>query len=389
MRLLPFDYAARNLGRSPLRSLLSVGGAALVVVLVLGAAAFVSGMTQSLKVSASKNNVIILGAGSEESVERSEINMRTSTVLAASISGIREQLNVPYVSPEIHMAIPVMTAREQAEGSLGVIRGVTPSAFLVYPQVRIVEGRAPEAGADEIMIGQLVPAKLGVDESTLTVGTEIWIDDRPLTISGLFEAPSTVMDAEIWMPLTDLQVIAQRDSLSCVVVTLDDPDDFADVSAFAAQRLDLEIVAMREADYYAQLSDFFGPVRAMVLVTAGLIAMGGVLGGLNTMYAAFASRVRELGSLQTLGFSRLAIIISLVQESLLTAAVGSLIACTIGLLVFDGVAIRFSMGAFGLVVDGRVMTVSLLAGLALGVIGALPPAWRCLRLPITDALKSG
>jgi len=389
MRLLPFDYAARNLGRSPVRSLLSVGGAALVVVLVLGAAAFVSGMTQSLSVSASQNNVIVLGAGSEESVERSEIDMRTSTVLAASISRIRERLNVPYVSPEIHMAIPVMTERDQAEGSLGVIRGVTPSAFLVHPQVRIVEGRAPEAGADEVMIGQLVPAKIGVDDGALTVGSEIWIDDRPLTISGWFEAPSTVMDAEIWMPLTDLQVIAQRDSLSCVVVTLDDPDDFGDVSAFATQRLDLEIVALRESDYYAQLSDFFGPVRIMVLVTAGLIAMGGVLGGLNTMYAAFASRVRELGTLQTLGFSRLAIIITLVQESLLTTAVGSLLACTIGLLAFDGVAIRFSMGAFGLVVDGRVMTVSLLAGLALGVLGALPPAWRCLRLPITDALKSG
>ena len=389
MRFLPFEYAVRNLGRSPMRCLLSIAGAALVVVLVLGAAAFVTGMTQSLHVSASANNVIVLGAGSEESVERSEIDPLTATILAASVDGIEERLNVPYVSPEVHMALPVHTAPDQASGSLGVIRGVTPTAFLVHPQVQIITGRAPETGMDEIMIGRLVSAKLGLDDDALRVGSQVWIDDRALTISGLFEAPGTVMDAEIWMPLTDLQVIAQRDSLSCVVLTLNDSGDPSDVSVFAAQRLDLEIASMREADYYAQLADFFGPVRIMVLVTAALIAMGGILGGLNTMYAAFASRVRELGTLQTLGYSRIAIILSLVQESLLTAAIGALIACTVGLLVFDGVAIRFSMGAFGLVVDGRVMTVSLFAGLALGVIGALPPAWRCLRLPITDALKTG
>ena len=35
MRRLPFDYAVRNLGRSPVRLLLSVGGSTLVVLLVL------------------------------------------------------------------------------------------------------------------------------------------------------------------------------------------------------------------------------------------------------------------------------------------------------------------------------------------------------------------
>ena len=40
MRLLPFDYAVRNLGRSPTRLVLSVLGSTLVVLLVLAAGAF-------------------------------------------------------------------------------------------------------------------------------------------------------------------------------------------------------------------------------------------------------------------------------------------------------------------------------------------------------------
>ena len=84
MRQLPFEYAARNLGRSPVRSLLSIGGSTLVVLLVLASAAFVTGMKRSLHVTGAERNVIILGAGSEESIERSEVDVRTATIAATT-----------------------------------------------------------------------------------------------------------------------------------------------------------------------------------------------------------------------------------------------------------------------------------------------------------------
>jgi putative ABC transport system permease protein len=385
VRQLPFEYAVRNLGRAPVRLLLSIGGSTLVVLLVLAAAAFVTGMKQSLRVTGSARNVIILGSGSEESVERSEVDMRTPTVVAASVPGIRTQLGVPYVSPEIHAALAIKTDPTQDKGTLSVIRGIDSRAFLVHPQVRIVEGRPPEPGRNELMVGPLVATKLRLPE--LPVGGQLWIDDVPWTVSARFEAPRTVMDAEIWCPLTDLQIVAQRDSLSCVVLTLGEAE-LGDVQAFCARRLDLEIAAMSEQEYYQSLAAFFGPIRTMVLVTAALIAVGGILGGLNTMYAAFASRVRELGALQVIGFRRSSIVIALVEESALTAAIGAIIGIVIGVLLLDGLAIRFSMGAFGLEVDHRVILIALLAGLGLGVIGALPPAFRCLRMPVTEALKA-
>jgi ABC-type antimicrobial peptide transport system permease subunit len=173
-----------------------------------------------------------------------------------------------------------------------------------------------------------------------------------------------------------------------VVVTLGSAE-FGDVDAFCRQRLDLELAAMTEADYYRSLSVFYRPVRMLAWVTAGLIGLGGLLGGLNTMYAAFAARVREFGMLQSLGYTRGAIVTSLVQESVLITATGALIACFIGLAVLSGVAVRLSMGAFALVIDAPVIALGLGAGVALGAIGALPPAWRCLRLPITESLKTG
>lgn len=385
MRLLPWEYAVRNLGRHPLRLVLSVAGSTLVVLLVLAAAAFVRGMEKSLTVSGGGKNVLLLNAGSEESLERSETNPAAGSLAVANVDGIKTRLGIAYVSPEVHMATLVKEAPDSDRVLLTLLRGITPPAFLVHPQVRITEGRAP--GLNELLVGRLASAKMGVPDARLAVGHSLWFDNREWKISGRFEAPGTVMEAEIWCPLKDLQIAAKRENLSCVVLTLD-TGEFADVDLFAKRRLDLELVAMWEADYYSKLLKFYRPVRSIVWITALLIALGGLFGGLNTMYAAFAARVRELGALQAMGYSRGALVISLVQESLLAASAGALLASLLGLAALDGFAVRFTMGAFGLVMDGPVLVTGLLAGLLLGLIGALPPAWRCLRLPIAEALKS-
>jgi putative ABC transport system permease protein len=412
MRLIPFEYAVRNLGRAPSRLVLSIAGSAMVVLLILVAGGFVRGMSMALRATGGESNVILLGAGSEDSIERSEIEASTPSVVAASIPGIRSRAGVAYVSPEVSVMLPVALAggiatsgphaghdmgrtAETAEPKQAMFRGVTPVAALVHDNITLVQGRWPRAGEDELMLGRTVPTVLGLREQDLRLGEKLVIDKRLWTIVGTFAAPGTVVEAEIWLPLTDIKAVTRRETISCVVLTLDPYNEatgqgaeFSDVAAFTKTRPDLELFALPERDYYAKLSSFFGPIRAVAWVTAGLIALGGLFGGLNTMYAAFATRIRELGTLQSLGFRRSAIVISMVQESTLATAAGGLIACAIAVFLLDGISVRFSMGAFGLVIDEQVIGLGLLAGLVLGIIGAIPPAIRCLRPSIPLALKA-
>ena len=382
------DYAIRNLGRSPTRLVLSVLGSALVVLLVIAATGFVRGMSASLDVSGSADNVIILAAGSEESIERSEVESSVPGVLEAALPGIRTRSGVAYVAPQIHVMLPARTP-SRSEPRQVMIRGVTPTSFLVHAGARITDGRAPTSGADEIVVGRAAGVTLGVSNTELEPGKSVEIDGRPWTIVGRFAAPGTVLEGEIWADLADLKSATRRDTVSCVIVTLEpDEAEFADADAFTKMRPDLELVAMTEADYYSALAGFFRPIRIVAWVTAGLIGLGGLFGGLNTMYAAFASRVRELGTLQSLGFRRSSIVFSLVLEALLACSAGSLVAAAVGLFALDGLAVRFSMGSFGLLVDGPVIGAGLFAGLLLGFFGSLPPALRCLSLPIPVALKS-
>lgn len=385
MKYLPFDYAIRNLWRAPLRMAIAITGCALVVVILMAATSFVQGMRRTLSGGAGSDNVILLGAGSEESLERSQISSAVSAH-AKTIPGLRERLGELFVSPEVHMAM-ILSRPGAREELRGVVRGVVPQALLVHPRVQLTAGRFPQAGQDELMVGALVDAKLGVAAADLAIGKALMMDDREWTIVGQFNAPTAVMDAEIWTSLTDLQVATQRDTLSCVIITLDGAE-LADIEAWAATRLDLELSALSESEYYAALQRFYAPVRAMIWATAALMSLAGIFGGFNTLYAAFAARTRELGTLQCLGFSRRAIFVSLTQESVMTATIGALSGIGIAYVLLDGQAVRFSMGVFELRLDEVVVSVGLCAGLLLGVLGAVPPALRCLRLPISSALRS-
>lgn len=381
--MLPFSYAVRNLFRSRTRLLQTIGGSAVVVLLVMASVAINHGMKRVLSASGSERNVILVGAGSEESIQRSEVSERTAGIAEAGVPGISESLGVRAVSSEIHY----MNFLNLPDGrrSQAMLRGVTPQALRVHPEVRLLEGSFPEAG--EVMIGRLAWRKLGWKESDLKVSGSILLDGQSLKISGVFAAPGTVLESEVWATLSDLRVLAKRETLSCVVLRLDDPADFSEADLFAKQRLDLELSALRENDYYARLSAFFKPLRAMTWITAALIAAGALFGGINTLYAAFASRVREMATLQAIGFGRGSLLVSLIQESTLACLTGTLLASVLAVTLLDGRTIPFSIGAFTLEIGPGVAVTGILTGLFLGLLGALPPAFRCLKPALPTALR--
>jgi putative ABC transport system permease protein len=382
--MLPFSYALRNLFRDRPRLLQTVGGSALVVLLVMAAAAMTGGMKRVLAASGSAANVILLGAGSEDSVQRSEVAGQAAGVAAAAVAGVAETLGTRAVTPEIHY----MTFVEVESGRRGqaLFRGITPAALLVHPEVRLVAGGFPRPG--QVMAGRLAWRRLGCKAGDLRQGARVTVDGQPLVISGVFAAPGTVMESELWSPIGDIRMLAQRETVSCVVLRLERPEDFAEVDLFTKQRLDLELVAIRESDYYGRLDAFFRPLRVMTWLTAALVAAGAVFGGLNTLYAAFAARIRELATLQAIGFGRRALVLSLVQESTLACLTGSLLAAVVALWLLDGLTVPFSIGTFTLTITPAVALAGLAAGSALGVLGALPPAWRCLRPPLPVALRA-
>ena len=92
--------------------------------------------------------------------------------------------------------------------------------------------------------------------------------------------------------------------------------------------------------------------------------------------------------LRTIGFVRRAVIVSLIQEAVLLSLAASLSASFIALLLVNGYAVRFTMGAFQLEIDSTSILIGCGVGLLLGFFGAIPPAIRALKMPIVDGLRA-
>lgn len=384
--MLPFTYALRNLFRDPSRLAQTVGGSAIVVLLLIAAATLTQEMDGVLSASGSSKNVILVGKGSEESIERSEVQIGAESAATTSIRGIESRLGVEAVSGEIFYQAPITTASGTTEQAL--LRGVLEKSLLVHSSIRLLEGHFP--GPGEVMVGHLAHRNLGVPQEELAVGSRLRFGDQELQITGRFIAPGTVLESEIWFDRNDLASLTQRDSLSSITLRLtgEEGTGLEDVELFTFQRNDLELSAIREDHYYEKLSLFYQPIQVMTWVTAALVAAGAIFGGLNTLYAAFAARIREMATLQSIGFSRTALLTSLIQESLLATLTGTLLAFTLSYFFLEGRTVPFSMGTLTLTLSPRVVLIGLTAGFLLGTLGTLPPALRCLLPNLPKALRS-
>ncbi len=394
MRLLPWDYGVRNLMRRPLRTALTALGLTLVVFLLLLVVGFLQGLNGSLRESGDEQVVLIHSMEAAENLEQSSILDHVPR-LVESDSDLSPHLvryqGQPAVSPELTFATTIGTDVER--GQLGVLRGVDfGRVFLVRRKVHIVEGQLPKAG--EVLVGRLAATKLGAAKADLAIGKTLIIEKKPWRISGHFAAPGTLLEAEVWCPLDELKLLAKRpNDISLVALRLDPRGDRREqlgaVEYFCRDRnRDLELMGSREADYYASLQQHYGMMRALAWLLVVLVGGAGACGAINTMYAAVAGRVREFATLQAIGYSRRAIAISLIQESVLLAAFATLVATGLGLLLIQGTAIRFTMGAFALQLDRLALLIGCGAGLVVGIVGAVPPVVRAFRLPIAAALKA-
>lgn len=384
-RLLPWDYGVRNLFRRPSRSALTLGGLTIVVLLVLVVVGFIRGLEKSLAATGDENVVLVYALSSGADIENSSIPGRTPALLSASVDGVRRRGGVEYVSPELYLGTRITTAG-MTEPGMGLVRGVTTSAPLVRGKVQLVEGEWPQSG--EVMVGRLAHSKLGAEQEDLAIGQQLTFDGKAWTVSGVFAAAGSAFESEVWAPLADLQTTLKRQDLSMVAVTMESPDGVTDVDLFCRERVDLELKAVSESGYYAAMQKHYKPVRMLGWVVVALVAGSGVFAGLNTMYGAVVGRIRELATLQALGFRRRAILLTLVQEATLLSCAGALVACVFGLVFVDGAAVRFTMGAFTLAVDSVGIAVACGVAALLGVVGALPPAVKAMRLPVVEAIKS-
>ncbi len=367
-------------------SVIVVGIAGVVAVLV-AMLSMAAGFEATLNRTGNAATAIILRGGSM--AETNSVIGRDQLPLIGQLQGIaRDPDGTPLVSPELSQVVNLVT-REDGTDANAQLRGVGPAAWALRPQVEIVEGRRFEPGRRELVVGTGAARQyVGLD-----VGSTVELANQPWDVVGHF-ASGDSHESELWADAEILGATYQRTSYQSVTVKLDGDGGFDRLKAAMAAdpRLKLDVSTTR--DYYNKQSEGLTKVIEILGTVVGTImAIGAVFGALNTMYAAVATRAREIATLRALGFRGAPVVVAVMLETMLLALLGGILGAALAWLVFNGYTAatlsgNFSQVMFEFQVGPDLMWTGLKWALAIGLVGGLFPALRAARMPVTDALRA-
>lgn len=368
-------------------SLMTALGIALVVMVVVILLSFVGGLRQSLELAGEPGHWIVLSRGTvsegESYIPREQSDvLRTRSEIATDASG------AALFSPEMVVPFNAAINRPAVQFRPASLRGVSPVAYRMRRGLKLVAGRWPAPGRDEMAIGQKQLARF----PELGVGTSFKYGRRTWTIVGIFADRGSALESEFWTDIDVLQQDARFEngySSFHVVLKPGTEETFRNALTEDA-RLTVDVIS--ERDFFAEQAKVADRLRALVLIVGLIVGTGAAFGGMNTMYAAVARRTREVGVLRTLGFSRGSVLTSFLVESMILAIVGGVVGDLLAIVLGLAAGLNERLMSVGTVVFSSAFSVSALVGgivvaLLIGVAGGLMPAWRASRLPILESLR--
>lgn len=385
--------SATSLAALPQRwgaSLVVVLGMAGVVGVMVALLAMGEGFRQTFASAGSPKRVIVLKSA-DDSGTTSAIT-REQLPLVMDLPGFARDAD----GKPLTVGTKFMTSelRDRSGVEVGVVlRGVTGQAWKLWPEVRIVEGRAFTPGKREAVVGRAARGEF----QGLEVGATVELTNGPWTIVGVFAAPGTLFESELWgdveMVFPGFSVTGQYSS---VVGELASPESLSTLRDALSTNPRLGHVVKTEADYYASQSQGLGTA----MLTFGyavtvIMGLGALFSAINTMYAAVKARSREIATLRAIGFRGPPVVVSVLLESIVLCVTGAAVGGLLAWLLFDGYSLSTLSGAgngldqvvFAFAVTPSLLLRGLVAGCIVGVLGGLLPALRAARLPIAEALR--
>ena len=386
---IPFAYTWRSLWARRLTTALTLGGIALVAFVFASVLMLARGLEQTLIETGSDDNAVVLrkSANSElvSQIERDAANIiKTSPEVATLPDGKR------FASTETYVIINLSKKGSNDMGNISV-RGISPEALQLRPQVKLLTGRWFQFGTQEIVLGKNIARQFQNSD----IGQEIRFGDASWKIVGTMDGQGTAFDSEIWGDVEQMMPAFGRPIFSSMIFRLVSPD------AFEAAKLRIEqdprtsfAEVKREREFYREqskmMSDF---IRGLGLVVTVIFSIGAMIGAMITMYAAVANRTVEIGTMRALGFNRFSVLSAFLIESILLSLIGGAVGLGLAsLMSFVRISTTnfgtFSELAFGFTLAPAIVVTTLIFALIMGVAGGFLPAVRAARLDILAALRS-
>ncbi len=421
---VPLSYTLRNLTVRWITSMLTVLAFVIVIGLMVVMLAFTTGMKRMTEGTGEPGNVLVLSEGADD-----EVFSNIDAGVAAELERlplVQADGQRKVASRETYLIInqPITNPRPGGpHGRFLQVRGAVDAALAARVHNIQLHGDGKwfsQAGTQEnpdknaksqnliqVVLGEGIARELAKDRTPeqvaaahnkdrLDEGDTFALGWRQCVVTGVMKSSGSTYNSEIWGKQDVVAPLFGKSAITTLVLRATD--------AAAAVKLcddiknnykQASVIARLEKDYYAGLSDTSTQFLYAIIFITAVMAVGGVFGVMNTMFAAISHRIKDIGVLRVLGYARWQIFVSFLLESLVIALIGGLAGCAIGSL-FNGVTANSMVGSgngggktivLELVVDANIWAAGMFLAVLMGAIGGLFSTIFAIPMRLLDALR--
>jgi hypothetical protein len=259
-------------------------------------------------------------------------------------------------------------------------------------------GKEPES-AVQAVLGEGAAKAIGPDygKPSLEVGDVFELGLLKWKVVGILKSSGSIFGSEVWAKRAYVgQRYGKESVISSITVQATSPEAAKTLTANLKDNFKkAKLNPQTEIDYYSSQRTFLIILLIAIIVLTIAMAVGGMFGVMNTMFAAISQRSKDIGVLRVLGFARWQILVSFLLESLLIALAGGLLGCLLGSLSngWNATGVVGGVGSFGkavslkMIVTPNTILLGVVLTLFMGLLGGLLPALAAMRLKPLEAMR--
>jgi putative ABC transport system permease protein len=261
----------------------------------------------------------------------------------------------------------------------------------------IIEGRAPEIGQDEVILGSMA-ATLGKAKGGdyAEIGGKITVpvgnNSVTLTVVGIFETENMLYDTSIYADINvarkimPLLAAEEANYIHVEATDIEYVQGVADeIEALFVDR-QVPVTAKPANDMMESFTSMMDVFRSFLWIVSLVAAVAGGFSIFIVMLISVIERTKEFGIFKASGWSNVNIVSSVVGQSITVGLLGA----TVGLLIGYGAlqSINAYLNVDIGIITWRLVLIVVSFGVAMGIIGGLYPALRAARVSPIESLRA-
>ena len=388
-----FQVAYKNLLRKKVRSVLTLIGIALSAWVLVSLLGFNHGYKTALNKDIDNMGFQLMIMAKGCPYEAATMMLKGGTGLRFMKQSILETIEK---EPEVEKTTPmlmqaVFDPNKGESGGIAAYLGVEPKSFsemktfLKFRQ----GGWFTDENAYEAVMGYEA-AELEQREA----GDMILIPEKNIQfkVVGILDRTGTQDDGTIFVPLKTLQKIFNKtDELTTIGIKVKKDADSNRLEKKLYTLPDVQVVSL--AQVKQTIMRLISTAKVMVLSTALIAILIAMVGVINTILMSVHERFQEIGILKTIGAMPWDIFKLIWTETIILCTIGGVLGVILALILskITEVVIRrilpYSPSGGLVLIDLKLVLITLAAILCIGLLSGLYPAWRAGRIRPLEAIR--